>query len=335
MKPLVSIIIVSWNGEERLKKCLPTLAKQTYPRVELIFVDNGSTDKSLELLNKYFPKAKIIRNQTNLGFAYPNNQGLEVAEGEYIYLLNNDTTVEPDFLEKMVEEFEINPEIDIAQSKILLDSDKTLLDSAGAYITKTGFLMYEGLEAKDSAEFSKNYEIFFSKGAAMMVRKKVTEKIGLFDPRYFAYFEEADFCWRAHLAGFTTWFVPASVVYHELGQTNKKLNSDLIDFHSFKNRLASLIKNLELKNFYIIAIHKIFMVAVAISFLLRLKPQNSLAIFKALLWNLWNLPATWQMRGEVNRHRKLKDEIIFQKFGKGFNIGYFFWLFRTYVFKWR
>lgn len=332
--PLVSIIMVSWNGAERLKKCLPSLKKQKYPSMELIFVDNGSKDNSLEILHEYFPNAIVVKNETNLGYAYPNNQGLERASGEYIYLLNNDTQVDPDFVINMVEEFEDNKDIDIAQSKILLSDKPDQLDSAGAYLTKSGFLVYEGFEGK-ADEYQENREIFFAKGAACMFRKEVSDKVGLFDGRYFAYWEEADFCWRAHLAGYKTWFIPSSIVYHDLGQTNKKLNSDFIDFHSFKNRLASLIKNLNSNDLYIVFIHVVLMKLVALTFLLRLKPKNAWAVFKAIWWNLLNLGETLKKRKQVQNWRKLSDQEIFEKFGKSFSFSYFFWLFWTYVFKWR
>ena len=147
---LVSIIIVNWNGLKWLKLCLPSLAKQRYQPIEIILVDNASTDESTAWTRKHYPKVKIIRNGENLGFAEANNVGYRKAKGEYILLLNNDTIVKPDSLVELVQKMESAADIAGAQSKLLLMDDHSRLDAVGAFLTPTGFLFHWGFGKKDS-----------------------------------------------------------------------------------------------------------------------------------------------------------------------------------------
>src|SRR5688572_5204665 len=133
MASLVSIIIVNYNGEKVLEDCLKSTEKISYPKVEIILVDNGSTDESLNIVSRY-KKVKLIKNDLNLGFAPANNQGDKIAKGEYILLLNNDTKVPANFLAPMIEKMELDSTIGAMQPKIYLIDQSDRLDNAGSFL---------------------------------------------------------------------------------------------------------------------------------------------------------------------------------------------------------
>lgn len=313
--PLASIIIVNWNGGEVFKTCLESLSRIDYPRWELIVVDNGSTDDSQNLALKIFSEKqtyKLIRNKRNLGFAPANNQGYRKAKGKYILLLNNDTKVEPDFLVKMVGRMERNKSIGVMQPKIFLMDKMSHLDNAGSFLTYVGFFEHWGFLEKDSAEFNKEKEIFSAKGACMLIRKSVADKVGLFDRDFVSYFEESDFCWRVWLAGYKVIFYPGAAIYHKVGFTTRRQNVLEINLHYYKNRISSLIKNLSVANLLVILpFHLTLSLGISLLFFLRGQPKNSFMIIKAVLWNFWSLPRILSKRRVVQKIRIKSDRELF------------------------
>ncbi|QQG47084.1 MAG: glycosyltransferase family 2 protein [Candidatus Woesebacteria bacterium] len=315
---LVTIIIVNWNGLHHLKKCLPSLYKQNYKKIEIILVDNASTDESVVWTKKNFSKIKIIKNSKNLGFAQGNNVGYKIASGEYILFLNNDTKVSKNFLKELLKVLSSDPKIGGAQSKILFMDSPSQLDSAGSYMTYTGFLYHLGIY-QNPKNFKKQFEIFSAKGACMIFKKKVIDKIlidgNIFDSRFFAYFEETDFCHRVWLSGYKIVFAPKSIIYHKFGATSILLAKPFIEYHSYKNRINSYIKNLSLKNLLIILpIHILACEFLSLIFILRNKFHVFLAIQKAFFWNIINLPKTIAIRFYIqNKIRKVEDHIFFHK----------------------
>lgn len=311
---LVSIIIVNWNGGEVFKQCLKSLSKIDYPNWELIVVDNGSRDGS-EDLKKFQIKdhaLQIIKNISNLGFAKANNQGVKLAKGKYILLLNNDTKVESDFLSKLVEKIESDSSVGVIQPKIFLMDKKGYLDNAGSFFTWIGFLQHWGFMQKDGPEFDLEKEIFSAKGACMLIRKKIIDKIGLFDEDFFSYFEESDFCWRAWLLGYKVLFYPQAKICHKVGFTIRRLDVFNLNYHYYKNRICSLIKNLELVNLIIILSSHLFIsFGIAAIFLLRGNPKDSLLILWAILWNIYNLPKTLKKRKYTQNIKVKSDKDIF------------------------
>lgn len=321
--PLVSIIIINFNGLNYLKDCFESLRKIDYQNWEVIVVDNGSTDGSVEYLQEYkkFKRLKIIRNSRNLGFAEPNNQGYRQADGDYILLLNNDTVVKSDFVRLTVERMAKEPEIGVAQPKIYLMEKAGYLDNTGSFITKTGFLKHEGFLEKDSARFNKEKNIFAAKGACMFIKREIIEKVGLFDKDFFAYFEESDFCWRVWLTGYKIIYFPDTYIYHKLGATSKKMNQFSINYHSLKNRLASLIKNLEGYNLLLVLVpHLIILGIIALYYLSSLRFDKAKMVMNALWWNIINLYPLLKKRTEVQRFRILGDREIFRKVGRKVSI---------------
>lgn len=309
---MVSIIIVNWNGGEIFRNCLKSLKKLKFNDYELIIVDNGSTDGT--------EKLATIKNNKNLGFAGGNNQGFEKAHGKYIWLLNNDTLVQPNILNKFVDYMEKNPDVGVIQPKIRIMDRPTLLDNAGSFLTISGFLEHWGYLQKDGPEFNRKRDIFSAKGACLFARQDIIKKVGLFDPDFGSYFEETDFCWRVWLAGYRVQYCPVSEILHKVGFTSKRMNPIGTNYASFKNRLCSLIKNLEYKNFYIVAIHLMLMKILAVYYLLRFQFDKSLMIWRAIWWNVLNLSNTLNKRKVVQKLRNKLDSEIFRKILVTWNI---------------
>lgn len=313
MKPLVSIIIVNWNGGEVLKNCLISLSKLKFPNWELIVVDNGSNDGSEKLISNYFSKFKFIKNKTNLGFAPANNQGYKLAQGKYILLLNNDTKVTTNFLDVLVEKMEKDPTLGVVQPKILIMDKPDYLDNVGSFFTKTGFLQHVGYMEKDGKRFDKEKIIFSAKGACMLIRKSIVEKAGLFDESFMSYFEETDFCFRVYLMGYKILFVPKSHIFHKVGFSSKRQNQIMVNYHAIKNRMASLIKNLEGKNLLFIGgLHLFLIIGLGFYYLVKLQIRKSGMIWKALRWNLLNMPVLIKKRHLIQHIRVRSDSEIFQ-----------------------
>lgn len=315
--PLVSIIIVNWNGGEVFENCLNSIKKIDYPNFELIIIDNGSTDGT--------QRHAQIKNKTNLGFAPANNQGVKLAKGKYALLLNNDTKVTKDFLSLMVDRMESDNSIAVIQPKILMMDKPGFLDNAGSFFTKIGFLEHWGFGQKDSKEFDKEKEIFSAKGACMLVRKDLVDKIGLFDSNFVSYFEESDFCWRVWLNGFRVIFYPKAKIYHKVGFTIKRLDVGNINYHYYKNRITSLIKNLGFLNLItIVPIHLSISLGISLAFLVRGKPKNSVMIAKAIFWNIKNISKILSKREDVQKLRIISDREIFRKLSKKVDLSKFF-----------
>lgn len=328
-KPIVSVIIVNWNGKHWLEGCLSTLSKVTYKNIEWIIVDNASTDGSSEWIKKRYPKTILLVNSENLGFSHANNLGYKKAKGDFILFLNNDTKVKPDFITQLLKPFASDPMIGGVQSKILLMDDHSRLDSIGAFLTPTGFLYHNHLGGHDKPELNNQIDLYTAKGASMMFRRDVLKKIEvdgwIFDPAYFAYFEETDLCHRIWLAGYRIVYVYKAVIYHKLGATSIKLVSSWVQFNSYKNRINSYIKNFGLLNFILILpLHILLCQVLTITFLIKGNLSWAISIEKAIWWNLVNLSQTLKYRRIVQtRIRKQPDSEFFAKIMKFPRAGYY------------
>lgn len=325
---LVSIIIVHHNNQNFLEKCFDSLYKQSYKNFEIILVDNASTDKSVPFVKKNYPKVKIVQNKENLGFAEGNNIGYKHSKGEYILLLNNDTYVNPDYLQNFVYEFRKNKRIGIAQSKIILTNGRGL-DTCGAYWTDSSFLYYVGnYKNPDSELYNKNFQIFAPKGASLMIRREVIEKVGLFDSDFWSYYEETDFCHRSWIAGYESWYLPKPVCYHEMGGTSLTFKNDFIQFHNYKNKLCAFLKNFEIKTLlFVLPIFFLSNVVIGLLWLVTGKYKHTIALFRAIGWNLTNLPTTLKKRKAIQTLREASDTSIFNKVKRNPRAIYYKYLF--------
>lgn len=326
--PLVSILIVNYNGREILSQCLESLNKTKYSKFEVIVIDNGSTDDSVSEVKRRYASVTLIQAKENLGFARGNNVSLKHAKGKYVVLLNGDTEVEPDWLEKLVDFAEEHPDGGVFGSKILFFDHKKIINSAGGLCDIYGFSPLRGTYEKDCKKFNKPEEVFYAHGAAMMVRKSLIEKIGFLDETYFIYHEELDFCWRALLFGAKVYYVPGSVVYHKLRQRNFYQKDKLAQrqFLVKKNRIRTIIKNH--KSLYLVVLALFINVIVALGESVYLLSKGDFespkGIIRAYLWNLRMLPDTLAKRKEVQSlYRVPQKKVLGQMRKRPFAFGIF------------
>ncbi len=337
----VSIIIVNWNGFTHLKKCLSSLLKlKRNVSFEIIVVDNGSTDKSLHFVKRLRKKHKniaLLENGRNLGFAEANNIGKNIASGNYILFLNNDTTVSTDFLSILVSEIKKKRKCAAVQPKILLMDHSSTIDSAGSFFTNTGILYHRGHKQRDQALFNIQDTIFSMKGACMLIKAKVLDEVGLFDKDYFAYFEETDLCTRILLAGYSIMYIPNSKIYHKGGGTTNKVGASFIQFHSFKNRIMSYLTNFEKRTLItLLPLHIFICLLSAMGFLFIGRPKYSFAILNALFWIVLHIKQIMKKRDYVQRHiRKVSDKDYLLPVTRSVPLRYYTYLFEGKLNKYR
>jgi GT2 family glycosyltransferase len=241
-RPKVSVIVISLNGEKVIGACLESLLKTDYSPLELIVVNNGSTDSTPEIVKNRFPSVKLINLPYNHGFAGGNNVGLKAAEGEILILLNDDTTVEPQWVTELVIIMQLNPSVGIAGCKLYYPDGKTL-QHAGGYINQHGLSNHYGKGEIDKGQCDTLREVDYVTGAAFAIRKELLHKLGYLDTRYHPiYFEETDYCFRARKLGYRVVYVPKSIVCHYESQ-NTGLGSASFFYKYHKNRIRFLLRN--------------------------------------------------------------------------------------------
>ncbi|WP_376793102.1 glycosyltransferase family 2 protein [Thermoflexus sp.] len=231
-EPLISVIIPNWNGAAHLPTCLEALRRQTYARREVLVVDNGSTDDSLQLLARY-PEVRVLTLGRNRGFAGAVNEGIRAARGEIIVLLNNDTEASPTWLEALVAAFERHPDAGLLASRIMLFDRRDVFHSAGDYYRVDGIPGNRGVWEKDVGQYDREEEVFSACGAAAAYRRELFDDIGLFDEDFFYSCEDVDLAWRAQIAGWNCWYVPTAVVYHKLSATGGGPTASFYDGRNF------------------------------------------------------------------------------------------------------
>ncbi|MEM2928921.1 MAG: glycosyltransferase family 2 protein [Nitrososphaerota archaeon] len=315
--PSVSIIVLNYNGKNFLDECLTSIFNTKYENFEIILVDNGSIDGSVEYVKEKFgkeEKLKILALNQNMGFAQGNNEGFKIAKGEYVVFLNNDVRVKENWLKELIKIMEENSNIGAAQPKILLD-DGIHIDAAGCFIDYMGRVYQRGVFEEDKGQYNSIDEIFYAKGAAIIIRRKVLEEVDIFDPSYFIYYDETDLCWRIWLKGYKVVYIPSSIIYHKGGATMGKKRSPEAMFHARKNHIATLIKNYEMKNLvkYLTPLI-IRMLMYSIKLFLKRNLSIGKSYIKAIFWNIVHLKEISKKRAYVQNYiRKISDKEVMSK----------------------
>jgi GT2 family glycosyltransferase len=252
--PAISIIIVNWNGKDFLPVCLSSLAALDYPKdeVEVILVDNASTDGSHAYISASHPAVKIVLLDKNYGFCKPNNEGAKAATGEYLVFLNNDTEVSPMWLRELVRPALEDAEIISVASKMLYYDRRDTINTAGGKITIIGGGFYRGYGVKDAPAYNEPGYTGFGCAAGVLVKKSFFLSIGGFDEDHFAACEEHDLGWKAWLYGYKVAYAPDAVMYHrQSGTFGTRSNADAGKvFLNTRNRLFNIVKNLDSGNMW-------------------------------------------------------------------------------------
>lgn len=328
--PLVSVIIVNWNGIRFLENCLGSLSKVKYKNIEILFVDNASKDDSVAYVKKNFPNIKIIINSKNLGYAGGHEEAFRKAKGELLLLLSTDTIVEKNLLTELVKAIYSKDNIGAVMPKLLMYPRKNLIDSIGSFFLASGILYHMGRDKDQSkSQYNRSMEIFSGKGACMLFKKEVLAKTGLFDKDYFAYFEETDLCHRVWLSGNRVIYWPNTSVCHMQGGSSKQMVPSFILFHSYKNILCTYIKNLSL--IYLIQVLPATLIIYQCGFfayLLTGKFRIAWAFQKAIFWNIYNLHRTLKKRKLVqNKIRTVSDNYFLPRVTRHVSLHYYYYLF--------
>jgi hypothetical protein len=242
--PQVAIIILNWNGLEDTLQCLESLSRLDYVNYEVVVVDNGSTDGSVPAIRDSFPGATILENRENLGFTGGNNVGLRRALAQatdYALLLNNDTEVAPDFLRRLVDVADADPAVSIAGPTIYYHERPDVIWSAGGAIDwRRGSTRMVGIDERDGGQFGTEPRVVdFVTGCCMLVQRAVLEQVGLMDERFFAYYEETEWCVRARRGGFKIVHVPGAKVWHKISPP-AQADSPFVHYYMTRNRLLFL-----------------------------------------------------------------------------------------------
>ena len=311
--PFLSVVIPTSRAGEDLEICLVSLFEQRYPNLEVIVVDNASGDATLATLPGRFPGLRVIHNAENRGFAEASNQGIEAATGELILFLNDDTSLESGALGTLVATLQARPVWGACQAKLLRMDNPQQLDTAGSFLTRTGFLVHRGA-FEPEANFVESDEIFAAKGAALLVRRRALEDTGSFDRDFFAYLEETDLCWRLWLAGWEIGFAADARVLHRIGATASALPIPFVQFHSFKNRVCMLLKNLDAATLvWLLPYHLLLCFGLAGWYAIRGRGELGLAILRAVAWNASHLRGTLRKRRRIQAGRRVSDAMLMRR----------------------
>jgi len=316
-RPLVSILIVNYNGLRFLQTMLDSLRNCTYSNLEIIFIDNCSTDNSIEFVKKNYPEVKIVENPENYMFARGNNEGIKIANGEIICLLNNDVEVDPGFIEPIIEVFEAHANIGACQSKMLEMTDRSHLEYTGAcggYIDWAGYPFLRGRimdrTEPDDGQYDEPAPLFWGSGACLFVRKEALEGSGLLDEEFELHMEEIDLCWRLRLAEWGIYSIPASKIWHHGGGT-LNYNHPVKIYYNFRNNIFMLAKNLSTKSLIIRLPIRLALDAIAfVRSLLVMQFSMAFAILRAYGWLLSHIGLIFQKRKQVQRQRRAPDKKI-------------------------
>ena len=328
--PLVSINIITYNSQKYIRDCFGSVLNQTYPNIEVLIIDNASTDDIREYLKKFssISKLKIIFNDKNTGFTAGHNQGIRNSKGDFILCLNHDVVIDKDFVKKAVKILKDDNQVAAVQGKLLRwntgnpvsnnfkDYDVSrIIDTTGLVVFKNRRIVNRGQGHIDENQFKKIEEIFGADGAAPVYRREALEDIKInkeyFDEDFFCYKEDVDLAWQVRLLGYEIDFCENAVATHKIGQSLPGLPPSKF-YNIVKNRIYVCLKNYS-QNRIIKRIMKIIFLISLDSIYYSYK-MKSLAYFfagfKAVTWNIANIGKLKNERKKIQKIRKISDEEI-------------------------
>ena len=298
----VSVVIVNWNGERFLERCLTALQAQTIVPHEVILVDNASSDGSLDIVRR-FPNVRLLAQTENLGFARGNNLALAAAapDSEWIALLNPDAFVEASWLETLLSAAEAHPGFDVFASQLLNAADPSKLDGAGDVYHVSGLAWRMGCGEAASSHSQCVREVFSPCAAAAMYRHRALLQLGGFDEDYFCYIEDVDLGFRLRLAGYRCLYVPTSVARHVGSGTTGGQHSDFAVYHGHRNLVWTYLKNMPTLLFWLfLPMHLAMNLTTVIAFALRGQGRT---VLRAKRDAIRGLPKMWRQRRAIQATR--------------------------------
>lgn len=313
-RPLASVVIANYRGEELLSPCLDSLRNQdTDQPFEIIVVDDGSDDGSAELVLSRYPEVKLLLNHRNVGPAAAKNIGASEARGEYLAFLDNDVELHPSWMRYMLEAIATDGDgLGACASHITLNGHSTVINSTGGMINLLGYAWDRGIFNQDSGTYAYARRVMYACTAAMMMKKSVFEELGGFDERYRYLFEDVDLGWRMNICGYRVAYEPRAVARHHLSSTmgDRRLRNQYL---YERNRLRALIKNMERDTLRMVWRELLFWFGrrmrseMESGLTARQKAVLPLRMAQALAWNILCLPETLHMRKEIAAMRVVSD----------------------------
>ena len=308
-KPVVAIVILSWNGKKFLEQFMPSVLASEYSPLEIYVADNASTDDTIQFMEKMYPLVHLIRIPKNEGFAKGYNIALKQIVADYFILLNQDVEVTRNWIKPVIQLMQRDETIAACQPKLLSYNEKNKFEHAGAaggYIDRFGYAFCRGRifddTETDEGQYDSTEEIFWASGAALFIKGDLFKRFKGFDPDFFAHMEEIDLCWRLKRAGYKIMYVPESVVYHVGGGSLSKDNP-YKTYLNFRNNLFMLFKNLELPDLIWKFPVRIILENVAfVKALLQRKWKEAFAIFRAD-WHFF-ISFPFQLKKRIDNYSK-------------------------------
>ena len=280
----ITIVILNWNGYEDTSECIISLQKITYDNYQIVVVDNGSDVEDINRLKNNFPNVKILRSDVNLGFTGGNNLGIKNSfekKIDFILLLNNDTIVEPNFIQPLLDIFENNPNVGIVAPQINYFDEPKKVWTEGGRISKIRGSGFAYSERYDDGKIKDDKEVTFVSGCCMLIKKEIFEKVGVFDDNFFLYVEDADLCYRTTQAGYKIIVSHNSKIYHKVSSSTKENLSLLPLYYVTRNRLYFASKSFSFIFFLTLIYISFSMLIKIIYWLLNDKSKNVSIILKA------------------------------------------------------
>jgi GT2 family glycosyltransferase len=325
--PFVSVVVLNYDGRAFLDACLSSVFQISYPRssYEVILVDNASTDGSVEYVQSNFPLIRILALDKNYGFTEGNNKGAELARGDLIVFLNNDTVVDKNWLNELTRVALSDSKIGICGSKIMSMKDRNVTQYNGRHLHVLGGVIPSASYTYKN-ELGKEFHAVGSvQGSSFLVRKDVFKSLGGFDKDYFLYSDEVDICYRAWISGYYVAYAPNSIVYHYGGGTARTLNSNrsgilyerlkssLHIYYGTRNSIVNVLKNLELRNMLLGIVFSFFLLLFHLLVLLIDGDiKDARLLISASIWPIRNLKNVWKKRLDIQARRKLSDQKLLE-----------------------
>jgi GT2 family glycosyltransferase len=302
-----SLVVLNYNGVDLLKEYFDSVFQQTELPDEIFLMDNHSSDCSVDFVRKHYPSVKIIISPENFGTAEGSNFAFLKTKGEFIIFQSNDIRLDKNCVKRLIETLN-SKDVGICTS-VLLQKNSTLIDNAGGIVDFFGFPMQKYPDRKIE-EIPNREEVFFSYGGSFIIRRKIFEQIGGFDPRYFTLNDDVDLGWRTRLLGYKVIYDKKSFVYHKGSATLSTLfDRPTKHYWSERNAFRTFIKNSENKRFFLLMpLYLVLFFAEMIYFLYRLKFLLFLYDCKAMVWNLIYLPETLLLRYKI---QSTKNSVAF------------------------
>ena len=324
-QPTVSVTIVTYNSAGYIGPCLESVLRQSRQSLEIVIVDNASSDDTRNILVRYADRAKVFFNDENTGFSAAQNKAISISKGDWVLTLNPDTILESEFVDRLAAATEWDPAAGTICGKLISlrkdpdAPDAVFLDSTGIYFTPEMRHFDRGWHEPDDGRYGSVEYVFGASAAAAMYSRKMIEDIsgpdGFFDPDFFAYREDADVAWRAQLLGWRCLYTPHAVGHHLRGivQGSRKNLPAVLNMHSVKNRFLMRVKNLTSGLFR--------------HYWSAMTSRDLLVFGGCLLVERKSLPAFWRIakcirrtlikRREIMARRKVADEYLVQWFAAG------------------